>query len=215
MTFLELEKICKKRRMFKVLKIAFFIILSVSAGIYAFLYFKKPSSAKKTLKPAVTLTTVNKPDKKIKEPVKPAIKKTSSQKLKLILDLNISEKNVTKPQKTVKIQKKSVKSEPVKNIASVDENKTFVITSQTLPSYETCMGLAKKYYDDGNYEEALKWAKNANIQDNKKAESWILSAKALYKLGKKKEALKILRIYEEYRKDERIEKLMGEFNETD
>jgi len=41
-----------------------------------------------------------------------------------------------------------------------------------------------------------------------------MSAKALYKLGKKEEALKILKIYYNYHKDEKVKRLMGELNES-
>jgi len=107
-------------------------------------------------------------------------------------------------------QEQAQQTSPVK----VKKDNSFIMTAQTLPSFETCMALAKKYYQEGNYKEALKWAKNANTQNNKKPDSWIMSARALYKLGKKDEALKILKIYYNYHKDESVKKVMGEFNET-
>lgn len=52
--------------------------------------------------------------------------------------------------------------------------------------------LAQSYYKNANYSESEKWSLSANKLDNSLEESWLLFAKSKAKLGKKKEALKIL-----------------------
>ncbi|WP_369792213.1 CDC27 family protein [Lebetimonas sp. JH369] len=64
--------------------------------------------------------------------------------------------------------------------------------------------MAKNYYKNGDYENALKWAKNANLQNKNKPESWIIVAKSLYKLNQKQKAIKILKIYYDYTKNKDI-----------
>lgn len=55
--------------------------------------------------------------------------------------------------------------------------------------------IAKAYYKAGNYVESEKWALSANNLDKESAESWFLFAKSKAKLGKRREALKILLSY--------------------
>jgi len=214
MTFLELEKKCKKRKFFKFFKAVVFLFLVVfTVSVYFYKKFHYKNSA----------VTTNKTEKKKKLAVKQinirqkkeeknlsAEKKLSknNEKLCLIIDLNVSELQKKKIEKQQKQVQKFNKILPEK------KKSAFIITAKALPSYKTCMALAEKYYKEGDYKEALKWAKNANVQNNKKPESWMLSAKSLYKLGKKEEALKVLKIYYNYRKDEKIKKLMGELNES-
>jgi tetratricopeptide (TPR) repeat protein len=55
--------------------------------------------------------------------------------------------------------------------------------------------IAKAYYKAGNYKNSEKWALKANNLDKKLDESWLLFAKSQEKLGKRKEALKVLVAY--------------------
>jgi len=210
MTFLELEQKCKKRKMFKLLKIFFLIVFIIMISL-VLLYFNIKEPKKK--KPVTNLskkTEIKKAAQKKVKIVKP--KKNVVNKLEFVIDLNATEPK-EKPLKKETVQKKTKVYEKQKKSLPVTK-KAFIMKSQTLPSYETCIKLSEKYYKEGDYKQALKWAKNANTQNNKMPDSWILSAKALYKLGKKAEALKVLKIYYNYHKDERVKKLMGEFNES-
>ncbi|WP_456479674.1 CDC27 family protein [Nautilia sp.] len=219
MTFLELEKECRKRR-FKKRAVFFSLFFSAAAAVYFLTGLNlKTTENKPLLKKEVkkvNYSKISKPEKPVNKKhvqKKTDVKKDSPPKLKLFIDLNITENRekraVKKENKKIKENKKTVKPENKKT------EKSFSLTARTLPSYKTCISLSEKFYKKGDYKNALKWAKNANVQDNKKAESWILSAKSLYKLGKKAEALKILQIYYNYHKDEKVKKLMGEVeNET-
>ncbi len=55
--------------------------------------------------------------------------------------------------------------------------------------------IAKAYYRAGNYKNAEEWALKANNLDKKLDESWLVFAKSQDKLGKRKEALKVLVAY--------------------
>jgi len=145
--------------------------------------------------------------------------KTKKQiKLKLILDLNISRVKTYKTLKKTndknktKIPKDKLTNQPP--LKPEIKKHSFIMKTKTLPPFDACMIMSKKFYREGKYKEALEWAKNANIQNNKKPDSWIMSAKSLYKLGKKEEAIKILKIYYNYQKDKNVLKLLKEFNEN-
>jgi len=222
MNFLELERKCKKIRFFKVLKLVFllFFLLSIALGIYLFLY-KKNSLVKKQeqklIENNIKKEIENKKDNKKgknnkKDENKDENNKKTDKMLELKFEVNLQElyqsyKNriAPKPKKEDNLKKES-KKEIIEKKDKV--KKEIVIKSKNLPSYNVCIKLAKKYYEKGDYKQALKWAKNANIQDNKKAGSWIITAKTLYKMGKKDEAIKLLEIYYSYTQDEKIKNLI-------
>jgi hypothetical protein len=60
------------------------------------------------------------------------------------------------------------------------------------PTYATALALSSEYYKDGNYQKSLYWAISANNMDSKNDKSWIMFAKASYKLGKKADAINAL-----------------------
>ncbi len=240
MTFLELEELCKKRRLKKNIKNL--LIGAVFAGIGIWTYcnialdnqkIEKKSFEKYKVstvmptKPKVEFNSSkkeSKPQVKIvkKEIVKKEIKK-SVPKLTLILDLNDTDSHPKKPpankhfskkQPTKQISKKSKTLKSETNTTNTRKKSLFTMKATTLPPFEVCIVLSKKYYKKGDYQSALKWAKNANIQNNKKPDSWIMSAKSLYKLGKRKEALKILKIYYNYRKDKEVLRLIKAYSEN-
>jgi len=55
--------------------------------------------------------------------------------------------------------------------------------------------IATRYYGAKQYQKSLKWALIANEVDEKKPESWILFAKTKMKMGKKQDALNVLKAY--------------------
>ena len=115
-----------------------------------------------------------------------------------LIDLNITQKSVFK-NKIIK-NKKQLKKE-------------VILQTTNLPSYKTCISIALKYLDQKDYRNALKWAKYANIQNKKDPKSWIVSAKALYFLGNKNAAIKLLKIYNSYYNNKEIQKFIKEIND--
>ena len=70
--------------------------------------------------------------------------------------------------------------------------------------------LAKAYYKKQNYSEAEEWALSANKLDNSLEDSWLLFAKSKAKLGKQKEALKILVSYYRKSQSSKVKSLIGQ-----
>jgi len=69
---------------------------------------------------------------------------------------------------------------------------------------------AKKYYELGNYKQAYNYALVTNKINNDIEESWIIFAKSLVKLGKKDQAIKILRQYINYSHSSNAQTLLDE-----
>lgn len=70
--------------------------------------------------------------------------------------------------------------------------------------------IAKAYYKESNYVESEKWALSANKLNNSLEDSWLLFAKSKSKLGKKKEALKILVAYYKKSSSSKAKALIGQ-----
>jgi hypothetical protein len=70
--------------------------------------------------------------------------------------------------------------------------------------------LAKTYYKNLDYVASEKWALSANKLDNSLEDSWLLFAKSKAKLGKKKEALKVLVSYYKKSKSLKAKRLIGQ-----
>ncbi len=64
--------------------------------------------------------------------------------------------------------------------------------------------LAKAFYRDRKYRDSEKWGLEANRLDSNLDESWIIFAKSKAKLGRKKEAIKILAMYYDKSKSHRV-----------
>ena len=69
--------------------------------------------------------------------------------------------------------------------------------------------VAKTYYKNAEYVESEKWSLTANKLNNSLEESWLLFAKSKAKLGKKKEALKILVSYHKKSHSVKAKRLIG------
>ncbi|GAX87082.1 conserved hypothetical protein [Lebetimonas natsushimae] len=203
MTFFELERECKKRKRKKIFLLIFLIIiLLISAVIFNKYKIIDKIKVVTNNKKENNLTVVNKKEKdknetKIKKNISKIYKIIKTDVIKPIIYLNMKDINVSK------IEKKHHKNKLNKKN---DFNKThkFLLNTSTLPSFETCIMLAEKYYKNRDYENALKWAKNANIQNKEDPKSWVIVAKSLYKLNKKDKAVEILQLYYKYTKNKDI-----------
>jgi len=208
MTFLELEKKCKERRLKRRLLIFFVVVLSLGAGVYIFKTVKNPT--KKVVKNSKSLVKKEKKEKKqvalIKKPLKTVKEMKNNIKEKAKKRVLLPDLNFSLPKENKRIIKKEIS-------VKKQESSNKFLDSKILPSYETCIKLAKSFYEKKDYENALKWAKNANIQNNKREDSWIITAMSLYNMGKKKEAIKVLKIYYNYNKSEKIKKLLKDLDE--
>jgi tetratricopeptide (TPR) repeat protein len=68
--------------------------------------------------------------------------------------------------------------------------------------------IAKAYYNAGNYKKAEEWALIANDLNNNLDESWMIFAKSKDKMGKRREALKILLTYYNRSKSSKVKALI-------
>lgn len=79
-------------------------------------------------------------------------------------------------------------------------------------SYALAIYIAKQYYFDNDYKQAGIWAKRANQLDRNEEEAWLLYAKSVYALDNKEKAVRILKIYLQYKKSSKAEFLLSEWN---
>jgi len=196
MTFYELEKECKKRKKIVYL-IVFFIIFSVIAlGLFLYFYLTNIHQSKTTKPIKKPLLKKVSKQKNIENKTKIVVQK-STKVLKPIINLDIKiDNNHAKQMKQTKEEEIKPKNKLIKP--------QFMLQVKELPSFDTCILLAKNYYNHKDYHNALKWAKNANIQNKEDRRSWIIVAKSLYKLNQKEKAIKILKTYYNYTKDKKI-----------
>ncbi|NPA11537.1 MAG: hypothetical protein GXO62_04770 [Epsilonproteobacteria bacterium] len=212
MTFYELEKLCKKKRLKKILTYSGIAAGVISAAVFWLLannthtrhtLAKKPQPTPKPTPKQKTPPPVKPSDNTSKKPLKPApVKKEIKPKKEAVL------------MPVITLNNNAPAPEPYVNKPAPKESKNSIFSSTPLPSYQTCINLAKKYYQKGDYQNAILWAKNANIQDKKAKESWIITAKALYKEGKKEKALKVLKIYYKFSKDKEVKDVIEEINSS-
>ncbi len=79
-------------------------------------------------------------------------------------------------------------------------------------NYTLAMKIARSYYDKGDFQRALQWAKRANKLDREREGAWVLYARSLYALGRKKEARQLLGLYLEYHNSQSVQKLLSEWS---
>lgn len=65
-------------------------------------------------------------------------------------------------------------------------------------TYQNAIQIARDYFNEKSYESALFWSYRAYQIESSSKEAWTLYAKSLRKLGYKKEALEILKYYQEH-----------------
>jgi len=125
---------------------------------------------------------------------------TSSKKLvkaKANVSLTASELAVISKVQKVNSQAPVPRTTKKMNFQSTNVNYTEAMKSKFLRSKNPreAVLLAKAYFKEKNYKESEKWALTANKINSSLDESWLIFAKSKAKLGKKKEALRVLVSY--------------------
>jgi len=69
--------------------------------------------------------------------------------------------------------------------------------------------IAKAYYSAGNYKQSEEWSLKANSLNSNLDESWLIFAKSKDKMGKRREALKILIAYYNKSKSSKVKALIN------
>jgi len=72
--------------------------------------------------------------------------------------------------------------------------------------------VAKAYYSAGNYKKSEEWALKANSLNSHLDESWLIFAKSKDKMGKRREALKILIAYYNKSKSPKVKALINKMS---
>jgi tetratricopeptide (TPR) repeat protein len=209
MTFFELERECKKR---KIKRIFYFVIFILILAFVVFLIVTKLINKPKLHREnkIVNKKEINQTKVVHKQKIK---KEQKINKVKEVKKVK-KDKNITsKPQKILKpiiyldIQdsEKIIKNNKKKKEINTSKS---ILNVSNLPSFETSIKLAQEYFKEGDYKNALKWAKNANIQNKKDPRSWIIVSTSLYKLGKKNQAIKILQIYFNFTGNKKLLKII-------
>jgi hypothetical protein len=93
--------------------------------------------------------------------------------------------------------------------ATVDE---LIEQYNNRPDFTRAIMIARAYYKKGDFKNSAKWAKKANSINHEREEGWILYAKSAYALGQKKRAIKILKVYLNFKSSEKARKLLMKFN---
>jgi tetratricopeptide (TPR) repeat protein len=125
----------------------------------------------------------------ISKKIKPHEPKITATKVKKIEKRVVKMKQET-PKEIVKYKPKEKKSSSI--------NETIRFLTQRFnehQSYEDALRIAEAYYDLKKYKKAIKWAVEANTINPSDDKSWILFAKSEMAIGKKNEAIKVLRAY--------------------
>jgi len=220
--FFELEHRCKKLKRKKFIKF-FTILILIFTLIGAIIYFLKQPKIQKSPQKEIKTKDINHTKPKIipkKEKPVVIIKKiiieknvTPIQKPKPapmlnvnidfqnINDINITKKpSIQKPkQKPISIQTQTHNIKPKQKIS--------VIQEETI-TFKKAFVLAKQYYENGDYQNSIKWCKIASKIDNTDERIWKLYALNLVKIGKKDKAIKILKTYLEFRDSTELKYLL-------
>lgn len=96
------------------------------------------------------------------------------------------------------------KEHPIEDWISKYENKK---------SYTLAIYISNYFYKKKDYRRAGIWAKRANKLDKTQEKAWIIYAKSVYALGKKKKAKDILKLFTQYKKSIKAEMLLSEWDD--
>jgi tetratricopeptide (TPR) repeat protein len=145
--------------------------------------------------------SINKIDKLMLNPIIPDVNitsiSTSNKNKSSIESMNKLVKKQVK-QKINNSQKLEVEPKPTILIKVSKEKsslKNLLNNYKLFPEYATAIKIATIYFNKKMYNNCIEWAKKANNINAEDEESWLLYAKSLVKLGKIKEAKKLLDSY--------------------
>ena len=120
------------------------------------------------------------------------------------------DKNISRPIPILKIDidfnniPTTSSSIPPKKVIKKEQNKTIIkeklsiLQSEAL-TFTKALKLAQLYYNNGDYQNSIKWCKLASKIDNNDERIWKLYALNLEKIGQKDKAIKVLKTYLKYK----------------
>ncbi len=93
----------------------------------------------------------------------------------------------------------------VKDVTSLD---ALLEQYGNAPRYAVALKIAESYYRDGDFENASYWARKANLLDRDDERAWIIYAESEYALGHEKRAIRILRLFLDYKDSAKARSLL-------
>ena len=219
----------RKKKLLKVIGYIFIIILIVIGGFFAYQYFNTKNHSKKietNIKPKITKIISKKDINKTKiiQPKPTQKKDINNTKIKTKIISTKKEVNKTKTMQSK--QKKEIKKVPILEV-KIDFNKIIEPKEKKLPlkpvkntikqkkeikklkpkkiiknediSFEKAFKLATLYYNNGDYQNSMKWCKMASKIDSQNPAIWKLYALNLDKIGQTKKAIEVLQTYLKYK----------------
>ena len=219
----------RKKKLLKVIGYIFIIILIVIGGFFAYQYFNTKNHSKKietNIKPKITKiiskkeinkTKITQPkptqkkdinNTKVKAKIistKKEVNKTKTMQSKQIkeikkapiLEVKIDFNKITEP-KEKKLPLKPVKN-TIKQKKEIKKSKPKKIIKNENISFEKAFKLATLYYNNGDYQNSMKWCKMASKIDSQNPAIWKLYALNLDKIGQTKKAIEVLQTYLKYK----------------
>ncbi len=118
----------------------------------------------------------------------------------------IQRKNSDNIQKPSPLQKVRIET---KNVGIEDLKKLF----EQKRSYDLAMKIATLYYQKEDFTNALAWARKANRLDRRREGAWLLYAKSLYNLGNKEQARELLKVFINYQRSAKAERLLKKWSD--
>lgn len=130
-------------------------------------------------------------------------------------------KSDIKPAKTINVEDDNVKKKSEEKIVVDDNNNSIITVSNASvsiddlivyfkkhPNAVNAIKVSKAYFNNGDYINAKTWALKANSIDKDNEDSWILFAKANYKLGNKQDAIGVLNDYLKFNSSNKAKELL-------
>lgn len=147
----------------------------------------------------------------LKSPVFKAPQKEISKETNIVNNQNQQfQFNYQKPRSKEELAKKIIikefnnkKSSEIPSSFSSDD----VVSSNNI---NETLSMAKKAYNRGDYDSAIKWSLNSNELDKNNAESWIIFAKSNYKKGKKDDALFALETFNNKKPSKQVQDVINQ-----
>ena len=124
----------------------------------------------------------------------------------------LKKKAPLKKKQKIEDKPKALQQKSAPNLAStpVDIQRLIKIFN-TAPSYDKALEIAKLYFDQKEYDKSLAWAKKANALNKTDPKAWIVSAKSLEKMGKRREAVKLLQFFLKFKDSNEARNLLKEW----
>ena len=113
-------------------------------------------------------------------------------------DVSVRQKRVAVANREPSIPPKKVDS-PIIKVRSIESVETLRQRFERFPKYETALRIARLYYEKKQFDEASRWARQANALNRDDEKAWILYAEAEYAMGNRERAERILRLFLDYK----------------